>query len=240
MTGPGFSPTGATALVTGASGGLGAAVARRLAGTGFRVGLAARRPEPLEALADELAGWALPTDVSDPGSVEALAAGFIERAGGPPDVLVSAAGVFTLASVEATAPGALDRNLEVNLKGSFLVVRAFLPALRARGSGTIVQIGSVAGRRALPGNGAYAASKSGLRGFHEVLLEEIRGTGLRATLLEPAATDTAIWDPMAPDGDPELPSRVDMLRPEDVAELVVFVVTRPERVQIPYLPVERV
>jgi NADP-dependent 3-hydroxy acid dehydrogenase YdfG len=97
----------------------------------------------------------------------------------------------------------------------------------------------VAGRKAFPGNAAYSASKFGVRGFHEVLLEELRGTGVRATLVEPAATDTPIWDPMDPDADPNLPPREAMLRPEDVAEAVSFVVTRPEGVQIPFLPIER-
>jgi NADP-dependent 3-hydroxy acid dehydrogenase YdfG len=233
-------PPGGTALVTGASGGIGTAVVRALTASGFRVGMTARRRPPLEALARELDGWALPADVTDPAAVDDLARRFSDLSGGAPDLLVTAAGTFGLAPVEETDADALDRNLAVNLKASALVVRAFLSAMKRRGSGTIVQVGSVAGRRAFPGNAAYAASKFGLRGFHEVLLQEIHGTGLRATLLEPAATDTAIWDPMAPDGDPELPSRVDMLRPEDVAEMVVFVVTRPERVQIPYLPVERV
>src|SRR5690606_29080118 len=121
----------------------------------------------------------------------------------------------------------------------FLVIRALLPAMRERGEGLIVNVGSVAGRRALAGNGAYGASKFGLRGLHEVLVEEIRGTGVRATLVEPAATDTPLWDPLDPDTDPNLPGRADMLRPEDVAEAVVFVATRPPQVRIPLLQIER-
>jgi NADP-dependent 3-hydroxy acid dehydrogenase YdfG len=77
-----------------------------------------------------------------------------------------------------------------------------------------------------------------VRGFHEVLIEELRGTGVRTTLLEPAATDTSIWDPMDPDADPGLPDRAAMLRPEEVARAVAFVATRPDRVQIPFLPLE--
>jgi NADP-dependent 3-hydroxy acid dehydrogenase YdfG len=133
----------------------------------------------------------------------------------------------------------LDWNLSLNLRGSFLVIRALLPALRKRGSGLIVNVGSVAGRRAFPGNGAYSASKYGLRGMHEVLLEEIRGTGVRATLLEPAASDTPMWDALDPDSDPNLPNRADMLRAADVAEAVVFVASRPGTVQIPLLQIER-
>jgi NADP-dependent 3-hydroxy acid dehydrogenase YdfG len=108
----------------------------------------------------------------------------------------------------------------------------------ARGHGHLVQLGSVAGRVAYPGNGAYSASKFGLRGLHEVLLQELRGTGVRATLVEPAATDTPLWDPLDPDGRDDLPSRAAMLRPEDVARAVVFAISQPRGVQIPVLAVE--
>jgi NADP-dependent 3-hydroxy acid dehydrogenase YdfG len=131
------------------------------------------------------------------------------------------------------------QHLAVNLEGSISVVRSTLPGLRRSGRGTLILIGSVAGRRAFPGNAAYSASKYGLRGFHEVLLDELRGSGVRATLLEPSATDTPLWDPLDPDRDPQLPNRSDMLRPEEVAEAVLFVATRPEGVRIPFLPIER-
>lgn len=230
---------GTTALVTGASRGIGAAVARALAAEGARVGVVARSREPLQELAKEVGGWARPGDVTDPADVASVLAGFRERAGGVPNLVVASAGVFTLAPVEETGLTDWALNLDVNLKGSFLLLREVLPAMRLRGTGTLVQVGSIAGRRAFPGNGAYSASKFGLRGLHEVLVEELRGTGVRATLLEPAATDTSAWDPLDPDGRTDLPSRSAMLRPEDVAEAVVFVATRPAGVQIPFLPVER-
>lgn len=230
---------GATAVVTGATGGIGRAVARRLAEGGARVALLARRREPLEALAREIDGWAVPCDVTDADGVGRAAAGVVERAGRPPRVVVAAAGVFDLEPVHEMGLEAIERNLSVNLLGGILTVRAFLPHLREAGEGTIVQVGSVAGRRAMPGNAAYSASKYGIRGFHEVLLDELRGSGVRATLLEPAATDTPIWDPSDPDGSPHLPDRKEMLAPGDVADAILFAVTRPPRVQIPFLPVER-
>jgi NADP-dependent 3-hydroxy acid dehydrogenase YdfG len=107
-----------------------------------------------------------------------------------------------------------------------------------RGAGTIVNVGSVAGRKAFPENGAYSASKFGLRGFHEVLTEEVRGTGVRASLVEPAATDTSLWDSLDPDSDPGLPNRSAMLNASDVAEAVLFVATRPEGVSVTSLQVE--
>jgi len=230
---------GQSALVTGASRGIGAAVARDLARLGARVGVAARSEAPLRELAEELGGWALPGDLTDPDGVAQMLRRFREAAGGEPDILVTSAGVFTIASVEATSAEELDLNWALNVRASVLCVQGVLAGMKARGSGTLVQVGSVAGRKAFPGNGAYSASKFGIRGFHEVLLEEIRGTGVRATLLEPAATDTPIWDPMDPDNDPHLPPRAAMLRPAEVAEAVSFVVTRPAGVQIPFLPIER-
>jgi NADP-dependent 3-hydroxy acid dehydrogenase YdfG len=230
---------GKSALVTGASRGIGEAVARSLAGLGARVGVAARSERLLEGLATTIDGWALPGDLATSDGVSRTLASFRRAAGGDPDILVASAGVFTLGSIEETTPATLELNWTMNVRASFLCVKGVLPGMKSRGSGTIVQVGSVAGRKAFAGNGAYSASKFGVRGFHEVLLEEIRGTGVRATLVEPAATDTPIWDPMAPDEDPNLPPRAAMLRPGDVAEAVSFVVTRPEGVQIPFLPIER-
>ena len=138
------------------------------------------------------------------------------------------------------SPDEFKRSLAVNLRGTFLTVRAFLPGLKRRGSGTVIQVGSVAGRRAFPGNGAYSASKFGVRGFHEVLLEELRGTGVCATLLEPAATNTSIWDSIEPERRPDVPDRESMLDPGSVAACVVFVAARNARVQIPYLTVEAI
>jgi NADP-dependent 3-hydroxy acid dehydrogenase YdfG len=147
--------------------------------------------------------------------------------------------VFAIASAAEETVAAFDAAVAVNLRAPFLVNRAVLPSMLQRGSGLIVNIGSVAGRKALRGNTAYSASKFGLRGYHAVLLEELRGTGVRATLLEPSATDTPLWDPLDPDSNPELPSRSAMLAAEDVAAAVMFLATRPETVRIPLLQIER-
>ena len=108
-----------------------------------------------------------------------------------------------------------------------------------RNRGHIVLVGSVAGRTAFPGNSAYSASKFGLRGMHEVLREETRGTGVRTSLVEPGACDTPLWDPIDPDRHPGLPSRDGMLEARQVAEAILFLVTRPATVQIPLLQIER-
>lgn len=229
---------GATALIAGASRGIGAATARALSDEGAEVVLLARTEADLDRLARELDGRALPADLSSEESVGEAVEELMQD-GVVPELVVNAAGVFDLDSLAHTPVETLDRNLDVNLRGAFLLVRAVLPSMLVRGSGVIVNVGSIAGRKALPGNAAYSASKYGLRGMHEVLLEEIRGSGVRATLVEPSAVDTDIWDPLAPDERDDLPSRADMLRPEDVAEAVRFACTRPPGVQIPFLPVER-
>ncbi len=229
---------GGVALVTGATGGIGAAVARRLAGDGFKVYVGGRRRRRLERLAAEIGGSALAFDVT----VEAELAGareVVEAGAGRLDVLVNAAGVFDLAPVVETGSEVLSRNLGVNLTGSLNVTRAFLPGMLAAGSGLVVNVGSVAGWKAFPDNAAYSASKYGLRGFHDVLLEELRGTGVRACLLEPGAVDTALWDPLDPDSAPHLPDRAQMLRPEDVARAVGFVAGLPSTVAVPLLRIER-
>ena len=227
-----------TALVTGATGGIGEAIVRRLAADGFRVFAAGRRRGRLERLAEEVGGVALAFDVTEEAEVEG-ARRVLSEANARVDVLVNAAGVFDLSPVTETSEAVLNRNLDANLRGAFSVTRAFLPAMLAAGSGLVIQVGSVAGWRAFPENGAYSASKYGLRGFHEVLLEEIRGTGVRACLLEPGAVDTPIWDPLAPDCSPYLPSRGEMLRPDDVARAVSFVAGLPDPVAVPLLRIER-
>lgn len=224
------------ALVTGATGGIGEAVARRLAADGLRVCLGGRRVGRLERLAREVGGVAVPFDLTNEEDVE-RARPVVEVAG--LDVLVNAAGVFDLASVAQTSGEVLRRNLDVNLVGAFNVTRAFLPGMLAAGSGLVINVGSVAGWRAFPENSAYAASKFGLRGFHEVLLEELRGTGVRACLLEPGAVDTPIWDPLDPDAAPHLPNRARMLRAEDVARAAGFVAGLPDEVAVPLLRIER-
>ena len=228
----------ATALVTGATGGIGEAIARRLAGDGFHVYAAGRRRGRLERLAAEIEGVALPFDVTVEEEVERARA-VVEGRSAPLSVLVNSAGVFDLAPVAETGGEILMRNLDVNLAGVVTVTRTFLPRMLDAGSGLVINVGSVAGWRAFPENAAYSASKFGMRGFHEVLLEEIRGTGVRACLLEPGAVDTAIWDPLDPDSSPSLPDRAQMLRPEDVARAAGFVAGLPDDVAVPLLRIER-
>ena len=229
---------GTSALVVGASRGIGEATARTLAAAGARVCLAARSMERLEEIAEEIGGVPLQLDLEDTDAVGTAMQALVSEWGSAPDIVVNTAGVFSLTPAVDTPLETFEQALTVNLSGPFAVIRSLLPAMTARGSGWVVTVGSVAGRKAYPGNAAYSSTKFGLRGLHEVLREELRGTGVGCSLIEPAATDTELWDALDPDSDPNLPARSRMLRPKDVAEAILFVCTRSKGVQIPVLAIE--
>jgi len=234
-SGPGKAAlVGRTALVSGASRGIGLAIARALGGAGARVALLARSADALKAAAREIGGGAIDVvcDVSDENAVNEAVALLRERFGDAPDIIVNNAGNFRPAAVEITSAATFRESLAVNLVGPFLIVRALLPKMAGRGSGHIVTIGSMADRHAYAQNGAYAAAKFGLRGMHEVLRTELRGSGVRTTLVSPGAVDTGIWDNIEPDGRGRYPSKNAMLLPEDVAQAVLFAVSQPPRVNV--------
>ncbi len=223
-----------SALVTGATRGIGLAVARALIADGTRVVMLARSDNDLRACAGELGPLAVPIacDVADADAVARAVEGARAELGGAPDAIVNNAGAFALAPVEATDPDDFRQAVDVNLVAPFLVVRAVLPELRRRGSGHIVTIGSVADRMIYPENGAYAASKFGARALHEVLRAELRGTGVRVTLVSPGPTDTPLWDEIDPDTRPGFTPRREMLSAAAVADAVHFALTRDASVNI--------
>lgn len=230
---------GRTALVTGASRGIGRRIVELLVEEGVHVWALARSRELLAELERVHGVEPVFADLRDDTSTWFALDKLQDAAKAPPDIVVNAAGVFGLEECAEETVEVFDAHLSVNLRGPFLVTRALLPAMLERGSGLIVNVGSTAGRKAFPGNAAYSASKFGLRGFHEVLVEELCGTGVQASLVEPSATDTPLWDVLDPDSDPDLPNRSEMLHASDVAEAVIFVATRPEGVSIPLLQVAR-
>ena len=221
---------GRTAVVAGASRGIGLAIAEELQAAGAHVVRLARSL----ADAERERRTDLACDVTDPAAV-ARAAQRVLDARGAPDVVVNVAGVFLVAALVETTPEAFTAQLVGNLVAPVLVLRAFLPAMLRRRRGLIVTIGSVADHQAFTGNAAYGAAKTGLRGLHEVLQQELRDTGVRATLVSPGPVDTALWDPVDPDARPGFTKRARMLKAEDVAEAVLFVATRRDEVHIPEL-----
>lgn len=230
-----------TALVTGASRGIGLSVANLLASKGWRVAMIARGNDALRNAAASVGHNALPfsCDVADEGAVRDTADRVSTEFEGAPQVLVNGAGVFTIAPLQVAEPAAFEQAIEANLAGPFRLVRAFLPAMLARGSGHIISIGSIADHVAFSGNGAYAASKFGLRGLHEVLRAELTGTGVRSTLVSPGPVDTAMWDEVDPDRRPGFTPRARMLRPEAVAAAVVFAIEQPADVNVGEIRIAR-
>ena len=213
-------------LVTGASRGIGAETAARLAALGSQVLRIARSPmEPITGAVDFRA------DLADPRDRESVLRRITAEVG-LPDAVVSNAGSFILAPLEETTDALLREQLAINLEAPFAIARHFLPAMRTRGAGAHVLIGSISDQRAFPGNAAYSSSKYGVRGLHEVLCEEYRGSGVRCTLVSPGATDTAAWDPVDPDHQDGFTLRADMLRPSDVADAIIYALSAPAHVHI--------
>lgn len=232
---------GASAVVTGATRGIGRAVAGALAAAGARVFLISRSAGDLEQVATVIGrgAVAVPCDVTSADAVNRA----VEVIGGyeadGPMILVNNAGVFPIGAIERTDPAIFEQALQANLVAPFRFLHAFVPRMRAGGKGHVITIGSVADRSIYSGNGAYSASKFGARALHEVLREELRGSGIRATLIAPSATDTPIWDPIDPDNTPGFPPRAAMLRPEDVADAVLWAVTRSSHVNVDELRISR-
>jgi 3-oxoacyl-[acyl-carrier protein] reductase len=211
---------GRVALVTGASRGIGAAVARALAGAGAQVGLGSRSGDALG-----LDGTiAMRADVRDPDALAALAAATVDRFGGI-DILVVNAGVGAYGPFLETPLEHIEEMIDVNVKGAIYAVRAALPALLRSPAADLVTIASEAGRRGLPNEAVYCASKFAQVGLTAALDHELREQGVRCTNICPGgvATDFAMGRGRTPD----MPQLAGMMRPEDVAEAVLFAVTRP-------------
>lgn len=233
-----------TAVVTGASSGIGAATARALAAEGFHVVCAARRAERIAALAEEIGGTAVTCDVTDAGDVAVLAetvAGLREGAGdGSLDVLVNnAGGAFGSAPVAQADVEQWRAMYEVNVIGLVQVTRALLPALlRARDqAGIICNVGSTAGRIAYEGGGGYTAAKHGTQVVTETLRLELFDQPVRVTEVAPGMVRTDEFSLVRFDGDREKAAAVyagvaEPLVAEDVADAITWVVTRPRHVNV--------
>lgn len=186
---------GRVAVVTGAGRGIGRAVALALGRRGMTVALLSRTRTELEETSDELSRAAaarsvvVPCDVSDPHAVAAACRIVLDGAG-VPDVVVNNAGVIRRARLEATTDADWDAVLGANLKGTFLVTRAFLPSMLARRRGRVVNVASISATLGTARQTAYNAAKWGVLGLTKSLAEELRGTGLQALAVLPGAVDT--------------------------------------------------
>ena len=222
--------TGRIAVITGASSGIGKATARALAADGFRVVLLARRADRIQTLADELGKGAIAVqaDVTDRGSLAAAAEGVKSELGGA-DVLVNNAGIMLLAPFTSDQHGDHRRMVETNLLGAMTATEVFLDQLRER-HGDLVNLSSVAGRTARPGNAVYAATKWGINGWSESLRQELH-PDVRVMVIEPGAVATELTDHIT---DPGAKQAAEQMYEQMaiIAEIIAFAVTRPRRVTL--------
>jgi NADP-dependent 3-hydroxy acid dehydrogenase YdfG len=221
-----------TAVVTGAGTGVGAATAIALAKQGWRVALIGRRREPLETVAAEALGsLVVPCDVGNAKEVEAMGLRVLAEFGSV-EVLVNAAGTnVPKRALEVLTLEDYHEMMNANLNGAYYCVQAFLPQMRKRGSGTIVNIVSEAGKAASPKAGpGYVISKFGMAGLTSAINAEERSRGIRACSIFPGDINTPILDKRpAP---PDATARDKMMQPEDIAECVMLQVNLPSRVII--------
>jgi NADP-dependent 3-hydroxy acid dehydrogenase YdfG len=223
---------GRTAVVTGASSGIGAATAARLAAEGFDVVLGARRLDRLTALAESIGGRPLPLDVTDADSVAAFAAALDQV-----DVLVNnAGGSFDAAPVAEADLDSWARTFDVNVLGTVRVTKALLPALRAAGGGDVVFVGSTAGLVSYEGGASYTAAKHGVHTLAETLRLELNGEPVRVVEIAPGMVRT---DEFALNrlGSTEKADAVYRgvrapLVAEDIADCIAWTVTRPQHVNV--------
>jgi NADP-dependent 3-hydroxy acid dehydrogenase YdfG len=226
---------GRVAVITGASSGIGEATARALAADGHSVALLARRLDRIESLAGELGDGAIAirADVTDRDSLLAAAQRVQDELGGA-DILVNNAGVMLLGPFSAELSGDYRRMIETNLLGAITTTEVFLDQLLADGGGDLVNLSSVAGRTARPGNAVYAATKWGMNGWSESLRQQLL-PDVRVIVIEPGAVDTELPEHITHG---ETRSAVEQMyeatsiSAEDIAEIIAFAVSRPRSVSL--------
>ena len=226
---------GKTALVTGASGGIGKALAQALAQHGAYVALSDRAADKLEEVAGEIGPMAaaFPADVTADGAPAKLVADVVARFGAL-DVVLNNAGAMVVGKFDEVDLGRVQTMIRVNVEGSFALGFAALRHFKQQGSGFLVNTSSVAGVKSGPMTGAYAGTKAAIESFTEGLRLECAGTDIGVACIEPGTVDTGLFDEIS-DQEKEAFKKGDLLKPADIAEAVIFILTRPKHVRVPRL-----
>jgi short-subunit dehydrogenase len=209
---------GANVLLTGASGGLGQAIARELSGRGARLTLNGRRSEILDELAGELGASVLAADLADRAEVTRLA-----QEAGDIDILIANAGLPAAGRLESFSEAQLDRALDVNLRSPIALSRALLPSMLERRRGHLLFVSSIAGKTSVPGNPLYHATKYGLRGFAAGLRQDLHGSGVGVSCVFPGFIREA---GIFAESGARLPPGTGTRSPQDVARAVVVAIER--------------
>ena len=226
-----------TAVITGASSGVGKSLAIQLSDAGYKVVLAARSEGKLNVIAEEIQKMGgnclvVPTDVSQPEQINNLKDRTLEY--GDVFVVINNAGLGKFCKIEDVTLEDWNRQLDVNLRASFLVSQAFIPGMKRRKKGTLVFMNSVAGKKGYPYSAAYVASKYGMRGLADSLREELREDNIKVISIHPGAVDTPFWDGAGVDF-----PREEMLDTNTLAQSIVHAIQSPGNFTIEELVVRR-
>jgi NADP-dependent 3-hydroxy acid dehydrogenase YdfG len=231
---------GKVALVTGASSGIGESTAEQLADAGAKVALVARRKDRIDALAEKINGAgstaiAIAADISDEQTANEAVQRTNAELGGL-DFLINNAGVMLLGPVAGADTEEWRRMIDVNLLGLLYCTHAALPIMGEAGSGHIVNVSSVAGRTASLGSAVYNMTKWGVVGFSEGLRQEVLHANVRVTIIEPGFVETELQGhnehPLVVEEIEKMRDRIDPLQAADIADAVLYAVTRPQHVGI--------
>jgi NADP-dependent 3-hydroxy acid dehydrogenase YdfG len=235
------SLTGTTALVTGASGGIGAATALSLAAQGANLALVARRKDRLDTVAEQIrtaggAALVIEADITDQAQAAAAVEQTVQTFGGL-NTLVNNAGIMLLGPTESAPVEEWDRMLAINVQGLLYTTHAALPHLLAaavgeRGTADIVNVSSLAGRVPIAGSAVYSLTKTGINAFTEALRQEVTGRHVRVSLIEPGPVATELFTHIRTEileASREAFANATLLHAEDIADTITYVVTRPAR-----------
>lgn len=224
---------GKTALVTGASSGIGRAIARKLSKMGCKLVLAARERKTLELVAHELEGESIcvPTDLADRAQVEALVKEAVKKFGSL-DILIENAGIYTSDAFSDMTPEAMQKMIDVNLTSIMVLSHAVLPYMKQQQSGEIMVIGSIAGVADMRDEAVYSATKHAANAFVRSLRRQVAPDGIRVGSILPGTVATELWGDIDPARIDQQVAEGEVLRPEDIAEIAAFMLQQPANVTI--------